>query len=191
VSSTLVWYTARAAGIVAWSLGAASVLWGLAISTRALGQRPRPAWLFDLHRFLGGIAVVFTAIHVGAILLDTYVHFSLVSVLVPFTGTWHPAAVAWGIVAMYVLLAVEITSLARSRIPKRVWRAVHIGGFAVFVTGTVHGLSAGTDSGSAWFRVVVVVTCWAVATLTALRVAQRIRRPPTPVRVPASPEAAS
>jgi len=191
VSSTLVWYTARAAGIVAWSLAAASVLWGLAISTRALGQRPRPAWLFDLHRFLGGIAVVFTAIHVGAILLDTYVHFSLVSVLVPFTGTWHPAAVAWGIVAMYVLLAVEITSLARSRIPKRVWRAVHIGGFAVFVTGTVHGLSAGTDSGSAWFRVVVVVTCWAVATLTALRVAQRIRRPPTPVRVPASPEAAS
>ncbi len=191
MSSTLVWYTARAAGIVAWSLGAASVLWGLAISTRALGQRPRPAWLFDLHRFLGGIAVVFTAIHVGAILLDTYVHFSLVSVLVPFTGTWHPAAVAWGIVAMYVLLAVEITSLARSRIPKRVWRAVHIGGFAVFVTGTVHGLSAGTDSGSAWFRVVVVVTCWAVATLTALRVAQRIRRPPTPVRVPASPEAAS
>ncbi len=191
MSSTLVWYTARAAGIVAWSLAAASVLWGLAISTRALGQRPRPAWLFDLHRFLGGIAVVFTAIHVGAILLDTYVHFSLVSVLVPFTGTWHPAAVAWGIVAMYVLLAVEITSLARSRIPKRVWRAVHIGGFAVFVTGTVHGLSAGTDSGSAWFRVVVVVTCWAVATLTALRVAQRIRRPPTPVRVPASPEAAS
>src|SRR5439155_22653243 len=110
MSSTIVWYTARAAGIVAWSLAGASVLWGLAISTRALKGRPRPAWLFDLHRFLGGIAVAFTAIHVGAILLDTYVHFSLVNVVVPFTGTWHSAAVAWGIVAIYVLVAVDLTS---------------------------------------------------------------------------------
>jgi hypothetical protein len=177
MSSALVWYTARAAGIVAWSLAAGSVLWGLAICTRALGGRPRPAWLFDLHRFLGGIAVVFTGIHVGAILLDTYVHFSLENVLVPFTGTWHPAAVAWGIVAMYVLVAVEATSLARSRIPKRVWRRVHYGGFLMFAFGTVHAIAAGTDAGSQWFRGVVMAACVAVAALTALRVMQWGRRP--------------
>ncbi|MDP9341345.1 MAG: ferric reductase-like transmembrane domain-containing protein [Actinomycetota bacterium] len=178
MSSTLVWYTARASGIVAWTLAAASVLWGLAISTRAMGSRPRPAWLFDLHRFLGGIAVVFTGVHVGAILLDTYVQFSLVNVLVPFTGNWHPAAVAWGIAAMYVLLAVEITSLARSRIPKRLWRRVHYGGFVVFAAGTVHALSAGTDAGSTWFRILVMGVVLAAATLTAVRVMQWGRRQP-------------
>jgi predicted ferric reductase len=178
MTSTIVWYTARAAGIVAWSLAAASVLWGLAISTRALKGRPRPAWLFDLHRFLGGIAVVFTAVHVGAILLDTYVHFGLVNVVVPFTGTWHPAAVAWGIVAMYVLVAVEVTSLARSRVPKRVWRRVHYGGFVVFAAGTIHGIAAGTDAGSAWFRTVVVAASLGAASLTALRVLQWGRRQP-------------
>ncbi len=99
-------------------------MWGLALSTRALGKNPRPAWLFDLHRFLGGLALIFTAVHVGAVLLDTYVHFSLVNVLVPFTGTWHPVAVAWGIVAMYLLLAVEMTSLLRKHISKRLWRGV-------------------------------------------------------------------
>src|SRR5206468_6202622 len=122
MSSQITWYAARAAGIVAWAVAAASVLWGLALSTRALGRKPRPDWLFDLHRFLGGMALIFTGIHVGTILLDTYVNFSLVNVLVPFTGTWHPAAVAWGIAAFYLLLAVELTSLARARISKRVWR---------------------------------------------------------------------
>jgi predicted ferric reductase len=92
------------------------------LSTHVMGRNPRPAWLFDLHRFLGGLAVIFTGVHVAAVLLDSYVHFSVINVLVPFTGTWHPAAVAWGIVALYLLLAVELTSLVRSRIPKRLWR---------------------------------------------------------------------
>lgn len=107
MTSQIAWYAARAAGIVAWALAAGSVVWGLALSTHVLGRKPRPAWIFDLHRFLGGLALMFTGVHVGAILLDTYVHFSVVNVLVPFTGTWHPVAVAWGIVAFYVLLAVS------------------------------------------------------------------------------------
>ena len=44
-------------------------------------------------------------------------HFSLVNVLVPLTGDWHPLAVAWGIAGMYLLLAVELTSLARPGFP--------------------------------------------------------------------------
>ena len=110
MTSQITWYAARASGIVAWALAAASVIWGLALSTRALGRSPRPAWLFDLHRFLGGIALVFTGVHVGAILLDTYVHFSIVNVLVPFTGTWHPVAVAWGLPFFFgrnVFVAIE------------------------------------------------------------------------------------
>ena len=87
MTSQITWYAARAAGIVAWALAASSVVWGLAISTRVLRGRPRPAWLFDLHRFLGGTALIFTGIHVAAILADTYVHFSLVNALVPFTGS--------------------------------------------------------------------------------------------------------
>jgi len=132
-------------------------VWGLALSTRALGKNPRPAWLFDLHRFLGGLALIFTAVHVGAVLLDTYVHFSLVNVLVPFTGTWHPVAVAWGIVAMYLLLAVEMTSLLRKHISKRLWCRVHFGSFALFAFSTVHGLTAGTDRSSG---LLVVAMLW-------------------------------
>jgi DMSO/TMAO reductase YedYZ heme-binding membrane subunit len=154
----------------AWALAAGSVVWGLALSIHVMGRKPRPAWIFDLHRFLGGLAVIFAGIHVGAILLDTYVHFSLVNVLVPFTGTWHPAAVAWGIVSFYVLLAVEVTSLARARVPKRVWRRVHYASFLLFATSTVHAVTAGTDASSGPFVLAVVTVCGLVALLTAVRI---------------------
>jgi predicted ferric reductase len=190
MSSQIVWYAVRASGIVAWALAASSVVWGLAISSRALGRTPRPAWLFDLHRFLGGTALIFTGVHVGAILLDTYVHFSLVNVLVPFTGSWHPVAVAWGIVAMYLLLAVELTSLARSLVPKRLWRRVHYGSFGLYVLSTVHALTAGTDGRSPAFVAAAVATLAVVGVLTGIRVARSTRKPaPVPARgnAPASP----
>ncbi len=185
MNTQVLWYSARAAGIVAWALATASVVWGLALSTRAMGSKPRPAWLFDLHRFLGGTALAFTAIHVASLLLDSYVHFSLVNIVVPFTGTWRPAAVAWGVVALYALLAVELTSLARSRIPKVLWRRVHFASFALFAAGTIHALSAGTDAHSTAFTFAALGACGLVGALTAIRAAgsleARARRRAAPV----------
>lgn len=193
MTTQLWWYVARASGLLSWALLAAAVLWGLALSSRVFGRRPRPAWLLDLHRYLGGLAVVFVGVHVGAILLDTYVHFGLVDVLVPFAGTWHPAAVAWGIVAMYLLLAVELTSLARQRLPLRVWRRVHYASFPLFVLATVHGLTAGTDRSPA-VQVGMLAVAGVVALLTLLRAlpargAPASSRPPGPRPDPRPPTA--
>ena len=180
MSSQILWYSARAAGIVAWALAASSVVWGLALSTHVLGRKPRPVWLFDLHRFLGGIALIFTGIHVLAVLADTYVHFSILNVLVPFTGSWHPLAVAWGIVGFYLLLAVEITSLARAHISKRLWRRVHFASFALFAMTTVHALTAGTDRRSPALLIAVVSCCGVVVVLTCMRMGRWARRPDVP-----------
>jgi DMSO/TMAO reductase YedYZ heme-binding membrane subunit len=170
VNSQIWWYTARSGGILASLLLAASVLWGLALTTRAASRITRPAWLLDLHRFLGAAALVFTGIHVVAILLDTYVHFGLVEVLVPLTGTWHPVAVAWGIVGFYLLAAIEVTSLVRTRLPQRMWRSIHFASFPLFIVTAIHGLSAGTDRHSPlmlWGTIGISVV---VAALTTLRV---------------------
>jgi predicted lysophospholipase L1 biosynthesis ABC-type transport system permease subunit len=146
-----------------------SLLWGLALSTKVLGSRPRPSWLLDLHRYLGGLAVVFTAIHVGAVVIDQYVHISVVNSLVPFTGSWHPAAMAWGIVSLYLLVAVEVTSLLRHRLSKRAWHAVHLSSFPLFATATIHGLTVGTDRHALLWRAALVVVGFFVAVLCALR----------------------
>ena len=143
--SNLAWYVARSSGIVAWALILATIVWGLLLATKVLGRKPGPAWLLSLHRYLGALAVVFVVVHVGAIMLDTYTNFGITDVLVPFTGSWHPVAVAWGIVGMYLLLAIEITSLLRHRMSKRAWHAVHLLSYFLFATTTVHMLTAGTD----------------------------------------------
>jgi predicted ferric reductase len=139
------WYVARAGGLVAYGLLAASTIWGLAVSTRLLGRWPAPGWTLDLHRYLGGLALAFTGIHLVALLLDTYIQFDLVDLLVPFAAGWRPGAVAWGVVAVYLLVAVQATSLARRRLPYRLWRRVHLAAFPLLLVATAHLLAAGSD----------------------------------------------
>lgn len=183
MDSTILWYVARAGGLIAWALLALSVLWGLALSTKVMRGRPRPAWLLDLHRFLGALALVFTVVHVTTISLDTYVHFGPIEVLVPFTGTWHPVAVAWGILGFYALLAVEATSLLRRRLSRRAWRSTHYLAFPLFALTTIHALSAGTDRHTLAVRVAMFGAVGLVLALTGMRLAQSGRqvKPPSPV----------
>ncbi|MCJ7438156.1 MAG: ferric reductase-like transmembrane domain-containing protein [Acidimicrobiia bacterium] len=140
------WLVARSSGVVAWALIVASAAWGLLLATRVLGRKASPAWLLSLHRFLGALAVVFTVVHVVAIVADEYLDFGLTDVLVPFASSWEPFAVALGIVGMYLLAAVQITSLLRTHMSQTAWRRVHLLSYALFATTTVHALMAGTDA---------------------------------------------
>jgi len=165
----LFWYSSRAAGIVAWVLLSASVIWGLWLSGRVRPFGVRPAWILDLHRFLGGLATIFVGIHVAAILADSYTNFGPTDVLVPFASAWHPLAVAWGVVAMYVLLAVELTSLARRRLPNGVWRRIHLAALPLFVLSTIHYLAAGTDASNVVSIAGIGVVCGSIAVLFSRR----------------------
>jgi DMSO/TMAO reductase YedYZ heme-binding membrane subunit len=193
MNSQVWWFTARAGGIVAWSVVAASVIWGLALSTkmsRSVPVLPRPNWMLDLHRYLGGLGVIFTVVHVSALVADSYVHFGPVQLLVPFTGAWHPIAVGWGIIAAYFLLAVELTSLARRRLPKRLWKLTHFASFPLFGLATVHGLTAGTDGTGPALRIAMAITVLVVGVLTSLRIFQAQGSAPgtTPARRSTPPQ---
>ena len=84
---------------------------------------------------------------------------------------------AWGIIGLYFLAAVEVTSLLRRRLSKRVWRATHFLSFPLFALTTVHALSAGTDSSTFLLRWGVIATAVAVTVLTFIRIQQAQRRP--------------
>ncbi len=145
MNDNLWWYTSRAGGLVAAALLAASVIAGLLLTTAPRRARPRSAWRLDLHRFLGGLAVVFVGVHVAGTVFDRFVPFGLTDVLVPLASHWDPVAVALGIVSLYLLVAVEVTSLLRARMPARAWRAVHWLSFPLFGLVQLHLLLAGTD----------------------------------------------
>ena len=178
----LAWYVARAAGLVAWALAASSVLGGFALSGRFFSRkRVPPAWLADLHRAVGGLSVVFSAVHVVALLLDDYVEFSLVDVLVPFAAHWRPTAVALGVVALYLLIAVELSSLLRRRLPTTWWRRLHLLSVPLFGVGTAHLVSAGTDAAHPVVQAAVYASVAAFVVLSVFRV---LSRPPRTARTP-------
>jgi DMSO/TMAO reductase YedYZ heme-binding membrane subunit len=163
------WYVARSAGIVAWGLSALAVLWGLALATRALGRKPPAPWLLDVHRFLGALTIMFVVVHLIGLAYDPWAAFGLDEMLVPMASSWKPAAVAWGIVAFYLLLAIEGTSLIRSRLPVKLWRGVHLTSYAMYAMATVHLLLAGTDRHHPVLRIAVVVSVGAVVFFTMYR----------------------
>jgi sulfoxide reductase heme-binding subunit YedZ len=152
MSQQIWWYLARASGLVAWLFLAVAVIWGLLLSTRLLQDRRRPAWLLDLHRWLGGLAVTFTAIHLGGLVADTYEHFGFREIAIPFASEWRPEAVAWGVVGLYLLVAVQATSLLMRRLPRRLWKGVHYLSFVLFFLASMHAAAAGTDASTPWYR---------------------------------------
>lgn len=171
------WFTSRAAGIVSWVLLSLAVLAGLTQSSRA--SRSLPAgWTLDLHRFLSMLSILFVIVHLVALVPDNFVHFGWAELFVPYVSEWQPGAVAWGIVAFWLLAVVQTTSLLRARIPNRVWRTIHLLSFVIWVAATVHLLTAGTDASSLPFRIAQVVVSAAVVGLTVFRivVSRRNRR---------------
>jgi methionine sulfoxide reductase heme-binding subunit len=168
-ASRLTWYVARASGLVAWGLVLTSILWGLVMATGVLRRRrPHPAWMLNMHKFLGVLTLVFVGVHVTSIVLDDFVHFGITDVLVPLASSWHPVAVALGIVAMYLLVAIQVTSWLRRHLAPNVWRAIHLTSYGVLALTTVHMLAAGTDVRDMLATGVAVAIGVAVTMLAAL-----------------------
>jgi predicted ferric reductase len=163
------WFLSRSSGIVAWALLAATTLWGIFLSTRMLKPYDRPAWLRDLHTWLGTLTLLVTGIHIAAIMADSYVQFSVKDILVPMASEWKPLALAWGIVSMYILIAVQVSSWAMKKIPRKLWRAIHFSSYGLFATTSIHSLSAGTD------RSTLLYQGFAIALITLMLGAITIR----------------
>jgi DMSO/TMAO reductase YedYZ heme-binding membrane subunit len=169
VRSQTWWYVARSGGIIAWALATLAVIGGLQLSTRLL-RRPAPAWMLDVHRFLGGLSVAFLGVHLVGLAADQFVGFGVGDFLVPFASSYKPAAVALGVIGMYLLLAVELTSLAMKRLSRSTWHAIHLSSYALFVVATVHGLTAGTDRHNVVFQWACLVASGIVLMMTLVRI---------------------
>jgi hypothetical protein len=169
VTEKLSWYISRSSGIVAWITVTASIVWGLALSSRLVRRRGVPAWLLDLHRYLGTLTIVFSVVHIGGLVADNYVHFSWGELFIPMYSSWRPGAVAWGIVAFYLVIAIQLTSWLMRTMPRRLWHGIHLTSFPLFAMATVHGYQAGHDASNRLIRVMALVGIWLVLSLVIFR----------------------
>jgi sulfoxide reductase heme-binding subunit YedZ len=169
-SSPVDWYTARAAGVTAYLLLTTGVLLGLGLAShRTFTRWPRFS-VEDVHRFVGLLVGAFVAIHIVTIAIDSWLPFTLGSLVVPFTTRYRPIWVGLGVVAAELLLALAVTNHYRRRLEYRFWRRAHYANFAVWMAATFHGVGGGTDRSAPWLLALFAVAAAAVAAATILRI---------------------
>ena len=171
------WLLARASGLTAYALLTASVLAGLVLKSKPFGRRLRAAAVTDVHRFLALLGLAMLALHGGALVLDSTVHISFAALLVPGLSPYRPLPVALGVLAAELMALITVSFSLRKWIGGRNWRRLHWATYAVFLLGTVHGLTSGTDR---WARPlylgavasVVFATAWRALTAKGVHHAQ-------------------
>lgn len=163
------WNLTRASANIAMVLILLTVFWGVLLATRVLKPNDRPAWLRDIHTWMGGLALIFTIIHMLTLIADSYVTFTFVSVLVPYASSWKPLPVSLGILGFYILAAVQITSLMMRKMSRKNWRRIHLLSYVQFVLVMAHTLTSGSDVGKAWYSGITVAISMVGAAIFGIR----------------------
>src|SRR5215469_8553041 len=157
------WYTARATGVVALILLTLTVGLGVAGSTRLSTPGLPRLVRSGLHRNISLLSVAFVVTHVVTTALDPYASISITSALVPFSSHYRPFWLSLGTIAFDMVLALVLTSMVRSRLSYRTWRAVHWMAYASWPIALWHGLGTGSDSRVSWLLILDAVCVLIVA----------------------------
>lgn len=178
------WILARGSGMAAMVLLTVVVALGLALSLRMASD----AWPRVLttagHRQLTNLALLMTGLHLVMLLFDADAAMSLADLVIPFASGYRPVATALGVLGLYVVLIVWISTLLRTRLGQRRWRALHRLAIVAWALAMLHGVFAGSDTGTTWAVFTYVLAGLVVGMLFAARIAGS-RRSPAPAAAPA------
>ena len=165
------WDIARAGGFTAYILLALAVIVGLALSTKLQSPSRWPRLInSELHNFLTLLSTIFLGVHILAVWLDPFTHFGWNEVLIPFASYYRPIWMAFGIVALYLGIAIGISTLLRKRIGYIWWRRLHVLTLVIFLLTTVHGYFTGSDTQTWWGLGIYLVSTVLVGLLFCRRV---------------------
>ncbi|MHB8507549.1 MAG: ferric reductase-like transmembrane domain-containing protein [Candidatus Dormibacteria bacterium] len=177
------WYFARSAGFVSLVLLATTVALGLVLSTRMRSPRWPRFVTEGLHRYLGTVLYSFISIHVVTLLLDPFIKFSLVDVVVPFATSYRTFWTGLGISVAELTLALGLSIHLRTWMGYRAWRIMHYGTYVIFPAAWLHGIFTGTDSRTWWGLTIYAATGSLVGAMALLRASGPVADPARAERV--------
>ena len=175
-----IWVLLRAAGIGAYVALFLSVAWGLVATTGVVTKRVSKPTSNNFHAFLATSGLVLLGLHLGLLLVHDFMPFTALDVLVPMRASYRPVAVGFGIVAMYVMVAITVSSWTRTRWSNRAWRAIHVTAVPAFALSLLHGVFAGTDTARPWMFWLYATSGVLVLFLVLVRGLTAGSRPPRP-----------
>jgi methionine sulfoxide reductase heme-binding subunit len=166
----LMWWLSRATGMVAAVLLVASLVWGVLITTRALKPIDRPVWLLAMHRWFSALACIGVVLHMLTLVGDNYVHFGWKELFIPGGSPWKTTAVTLGVIAFWLLVLVQGTSLMMKRLPRPLWKFIHYFAYAAVWLTSLHGALAGTDASNPLYRVLALLLTLVAVLAAVIRV---------------------
>src|SRR5579862_8010987 len=130
-------------GLAAVFLVAVNICLGLLMAVR---YSPYHYWphrrinIFRLHRATAYAAVGMVVMHPAVLLVLHSPRFGVVDLLLPVHSPSQPTVNTIGAIALYLLLVVLLTSLARLTIGRKVWKRLHYLNYPAAVAWVFHGL---------------------------------------------------
>ncbi len=172
------WYASRATGVVSLLLLTLVVILGVMVNRQ--GRLPGlPSFaITGLHRSLSLLSVAFIAVHIITAVLDPFVSIRVAAIFIPFTSSYQPFWLGLGAVAFDLILALIITGLARARMSRRLWRAIHWLAYLAWPVAFVHGVGASPDLRGGGLRVLAIACGLAFGGAIVWRVASTMREVP-------------
>ena len=148
---TVTWNVARTGGFTAYILLTLAVAVGLALTMQLQSPSYWPRLInSELHNFLTLLSVVFVGVHILAVWVDPFTRFGWNEVFVPFVSHYRAMWMALGILALYLGIAVGISTWLRPLIGYTWWRRLHILTLGVYALVTIHGIATGSDTQTWW-----------------------------------------
>ncbi|HEV8193528.1 MAG TPA: iron reductase [Ktedonobacterales bacterium] len=166
---TVTWAVARAGGLTAYVLLTAAVVMGLSLSLRWQSARWPRLINNEWHNYLTLLSLTFVGVHVLAVWVDPFTHFGLTEIWIPLASTYRPQWMAFGIVGLYLGLAIGISTLLRPIIGYQMWRRLHVLTLVLYVLVSIHGIGTGSDTGTWWALSIYAISIGIVGTLVVLR----------------------
>jgi sulfoxide reductase heme-binding subunit YedZ len=176
----ILWIWLRAAGIGAYVALFLSVMWGLVSSTGLVTKRVSKPAGNHFHAVVAATGLALLAIHLVLLVMHEYMPFDVLDVLVPMRDTYRPVAIAFGIVAMYMMVVVTVSSWARKRLSKNLWRGLHLLAAPAFMLALLHGVWSGSDTRRPWVVAMYAASGLLVLLLVLVRAFTYGYRPPRP-----------
>jgi methionine sulfoxide reductase heme-binding subunit len=163
------WLASRSAGVVAYLLLSASVVFGLVMALRLAPPR-YAAVIRTAHERIALIALGAVAAHGLLLLGDGFLRPGLRGILVPFAMDYRPTWTGIGILAGYLAAGLSLTYYARRRLGARRWRTAHRLIPVAWAMAAVHVIGSGSDAGSLWLQVPLALTMAIVLALLGRRI---------------------
>jgi len=180
IGSSWAWYFIRGAGFAALFLMFLLMISGIGHITGLTYKYIEPIKAWAIHKAIAFGLVFAILVHVIFLLFDHYVSFSLPQIFVPFLNKYTNGTslfgvnfgmfiVAFGIISMYLVFLIVLTSLGWIDTKKKLWKWVHYSSYIAAIMVFIHALGAGTDLKYGIFRIFMIFLLAVLVVATVMR----------------------